>query len=130
MVGDFNINILNDSTSSKELLTLFNSHNLSSLIFQPTRELSKTCIDHVYADLSQSTNIEIKVLKFDFLDHNSILVSINFPKSPNSTLFKSCVHEKPPFVILIRNCVIIHGQLKLEKATICPPILITFYLFF
>ena len=50
--GDFNINLLEESSTSNRLLSLFKSFNLQNLFLEPTRitASSATCIDNIFCD--------------------------------------------------------------------------------
>lgn len=80
IIGDFNINTLENSASSNNLQLLINSSNAIFLNKLVTRSKSNSLIDHVIAQ-----NIDKEILCHtiecpNFSDHNAILVSLDIKK--------------------------------------------------
>lgn len=67
--GDFNVNILENSTLSVRLLNLFKSCNLKHIFTEPTRvtATSATCIDNIFTDIIPNTKSVISNLESDHL---------------------------------------------------------------
>lgn len=69
--GDFNINILEITTSSVRFTNLFKSFNLKYIFKEPTRvtSTSATCIDNIFCNCS---TIENSVINFINSDHSGL----------------------------------------------------------
>lgn len=67
--GDFNVNILENSTMSVRLLNLFKSGNLNYIFMEPTRvtATSATCIDNIFTDIFPTNKSVISKLESDHL---------------------------------------------------------------
>lgn len=86
--GDFNIDILVDSTESKEFISLLQSHCMKPFITEPTRitDHSRTCIDNIISnvDLNKSGVVELGLS-----DHTLQYASLNISvKKDNSKYYK------------------------------------------
>ena len=74
-IGDFNINWLNES-QRRPLHDLFvKENNYRQLVSCYTTD-NKTCIDHVYTNLSE-THVNVNILETYFSDHKAIYALIN-----------------------------------------------------
>ena len=77
VIGDFNINWL-DEGNRRPLCNLFvNENNYRQLITSYTND-SRTTIDHIYTNLPES-QVHVHILESYFSDHKSICASINCP---------------------------------------------------
>ncbi|XP_061727880.1 uncharacterized protein LOC133532992 [Cydia pomonella] len=67
--GDYNVNILENSTVSCRLLNLFKSCNLNHMFMEPTRvtATSATCIDNIFTDIFPTAKNVISKLESDHL---------------------------------------------------------------
>lgn len=79
VTGDFNINILKNNTSSRELELILLNHNLKLEIKVPTRLASKTCIDNFAHNIWTGTTAE--VLDLGLSDHTAQLLRIPVKKT-------------------------------------------------
>lgn len=91
MVGDINLNILEDGNESNEYLSVMHLNGFKSFINKPTRESgeSSTCIDHIfYKNFNANNNggIIATILKTAITDHycTSIHISHNNLKQTNN----------------------------------------------
>ena len=77
--GDFNIDLMKETSESQDLLTAISTSNFSHLITQPTRVTnhSSTCIDNFITNFSCKITTT-GVIETDLSDHYAIFVSINF----------------------------------------------------
>ena len=81
VAGDFNINLLNNDTHGRDLLTLLTSFCLYPTIFRPTRPDSNTLLDNIFVDYtSVSFN---SVLSVKISDHLPILTKTKINYGPN-----------------------------------------------
>ncbi len=81
-IGDFNINFLSNDSSTKELKSFMNDHNMDQLITQPTRVTSSTatlidCIFTNRTDINSSSGI----IEIGISDHSVIYTCRKKPKS-------------------------------------------------
>lgn len=74
--GDFNVNLLENCSTSVRFLSLFNSYDLSNLFFEPTRvtSVSSTCIDNIFSNREAVSKSILNTLRSD---HSGQLVSYN-----------------------------------------------------
>jgi hypothetical protein len=88
LCGDFNIDLLQESSSKRELLLLMNSYGLDCFINSPTRFgiTSASCIDHVFSNLS-NTELVGEIIATAISDHEGILLTL-----PN--FFASATHSE------------------------------------
>lgn len=77
LCGDLNIDLLEDTSSSRKLNSLLQSYNLTCFVNIPTRisSSSATCIDHVFSDINPN-NIEVEVMNTALSDHFGIFMSL------------------------------------------------------
>lgn len=73
--GDFNINVLEKTKESRDLLNFMKIYNLKQLIKQPTRvtNTSSTCIDLIFTNYTESQS---GVNDYGFSDHKSTNIKI------------------------------------------------------
>lgn len=79
VLGDININILNPESCSDYLL-LMSSYGLESLINEPTRPASNTCIDHIFFRQAIGTKFRItsNVCNLNVTDHCCLMLSLQY----------------------------------------------------
>ena len=75
LMGDFNINALNDeNTDTKELTNLMSSFGLQQMIKESTRfGMNKKCIDHIYSNSDFILNSG--TLQWNYSDHYAIFIN-------------------------------------------------------
>lgn len=75
IMGDFNVNILENNCNTESLMNTFRSFKLHHTISQPTRitDHSQTCIDNIFTNIKQ---YNAKVLDLGISDHTCQLISI------------------------------------------------------
>ena len=75
MTGDFNVNLLQESTQAKQLLECTLDHNMLQGVTLPTRitEKSETLIDHAY--VRTKADIQTDVIIADLSDHFILLTT-------------------------------------------------------
>ena len=85
LIGDMNINILDNSNLSNEYLNILSENGFLSMLNLPTRvtNLSETCIDHIFAKNSLKRQIGTARVIYELTDHYPILCNITVPKSNN-----------------------------------------------
>ncbi|MEW8547323.1 MAG: endonuclease/exonuclease/phosphatase family protein, partial [Candidatus Thiodiazotropha sp.] len=90
LLGDFNFNLLNDSSNTKSWLRTVNSLNFQQLINEPTRvtNVSETLIDHIYSNMPENIT-ETKVPHFALSDHYPIC----FTRKTSSSCPSGPVHK-------------------------------------
>lgn len=78
IVGDFNVNFLGNSPSSKFLQQLLIQHNCTQLVEEPTRvtEHSESLLDLVITNVNVNC-ISVQVLPFSLSDHNAVSCTLN-----------------------------------------------------
>lgn len=79
IIGDININIMDENSHAVDLYkVLLASNGLESLVNEPTRIVSNTCIDHFYVRVENKSKIHIlaKVEHLYITDHSMIRVCI------------------------------------------------------
>ena len=78
--GDFNINLLDNSTTCIRFRSLLNSYNLDNLFLEPTRitHCSATCIDNIFTNSIPCKKSIINMLSSD---HCGQLASFHFGKN-------------------------------------------------
>lgn len=79
IIGDMNVDLLENSTRTNELLNLVSSNGFINYIREPTRINitggRETCDDHVYAKcMNSKVNVKAVVLNGAFTDHRPLLV--------------------------------------------------------
>jgi len=76
--GDFNIDLVNKTTSVQEYINNVELHNFQQLIEKPTRVFknSSTLIDHIYFKSDDKDSYHYDVIDNSFSDHSSILFSL------------------------------------------------------
>lgn len=79
--GDFNVNLLENTTCSNRLIGLFKSFNLVNIFSEPTRITASTatCIDNIFCDCGFSNKEIINCLQSDHSGQ-----SVSFPYSPKN----------------------------------------------
>jgi hypothetical protein len=91
LAGDFNINFIFDSNSSKMLKELLNCFNIKPLFSSPTREhqASYSCIDNIVTDLPPVTD-SVFSIDTGFSDHKAQLckLKLNCNKTDKTVDFK------------------------------------------
>lgn len=90
LLGDFNINLLHDNSSTRSWIRTINSLNFQQLINNPTRitAVSETLIDHMYSNVPENIT-ETKVPHFAVSDHYPIC----FTRKTNSSYPSGPVHK-------------------------------------
>ncbi|XP_046405909.1 uncharacterized protein LOC124170906 [Ischnura elegans] len=80
IVGDININILDNNQVSNDYINLMCSQGLQCLLKLPTRitRSSSTCLDHVFARIANMYKFQLltEVLHLDISDHSMTVFSI------------------------------------------------------
>lgn len=101
IIGDINIDILNNNTVTQNYLNLLYSHGLKSTINKPTREtsMSRTCIDHIFLHENKFSKYEILpvIFKTYITDHYSTILNIklnhdNKVKTKVNTVYKKIIN--------------------------------------
>lgn len=80
ITGDININFLDENNHSIDLYKfLMASNGLESLVNEPTRLISNTCIDHFYVRVENKCKMQIltKIEHLHITDHCMIVVFIS-----------------------------------------------------
>ena len=85
-LGDFNIDILNNSSSGNELINLYDCHGIHPLINEPTRVTNSTCtiIDHIWTNIG--LEFQSGVIKCDITDHFIIFTSFISSQKQNKII--------------------------------------------
>lgn len=89
-MGDFNIDILKNSSELKELKNILIRHGMVYLIDFPTRvtATSKTCIDNILTNINQN-QIKVEGIVTALSDHDGqIMELLKIPSITNDTVFK------------------------------------------
>lgn len=74
LMGDLNIDILNDDNCVLEYLNSLSSFGFLSLNYTPTRvQNTATCIDHIFVKLNSCFSVSSAVLENDLTDHFLII---------------------------------------------------------
>lgn len=76
ILGDFNINYLNDS--QVKLKSLMKSFNYSQIVTKPTFISSGSLLDHVYVKSTVFHKTENYVVNIYYSDHDAIQISIQY----------------------------------------------------
>ena len=74
-IGDFNVNWFNDSRRSSLYNFFITQNGYRQLVSCSTTD-SKTCIDHIYTNLSES-EIQFQIVETYFSDHKPICALVN-----------------------------------------------------
>lgn len=94
IVGDININILEDSDIIDEYKLFMTINGLECFINEPTRITaeSQTCIDHVYVRVASKIKIKVEaeVEHLNITDHSLVRVSVTADKRDNRWGQGSC----------------------------------------
>lgn len=71
LVGDFNIDLLDDCLSTQSYLSLMDGCGFQSMVNTPTRitHISQSCIDHIFIRQRQLNSFESAVFDIDLTDH-------------------------------------------------------------
>lgn len=80
ITGDININVLDENDHSIDLYKfLMAITGLESLVNEPTRLISNTCIDHFYVRVENKCKMQIltKIEHLHITDHSMIVVFIS-----------------------------------------------------
>lgn len=79
IIGDININILEETRQSNDYLNLLSENGYSSLINTPTRvsDVSETCIDHIFLKNRAPLKTDTAILSYEVTDHYPILCKID-----------------------------------------------------
>ncbi|KAG5666481.1 hypothetical protein PVAND_014508 [Polypedilum vanderplanki] len=94
LIGDVNINILNDSNLTKKYTNLLSSYNFKITNNKITRNTSGSIIDHVLSNFTNQSAVTNHVINMasDFSDHNMILSNIaNF--TPPKQMIKKTIYK-------------------------------------
>lgn len=83
LLGDFNIDLLHESSSSMDLLGIAASFGLEQIITEPTRpassaSINSTLLDHVYSSHQSLISSHTVLHPLGSSDHNSILVCLTW----------------------------------------------------
>lgn len=80
LCGDFNVDLLTNTSKSKEFLDLLNSYNISQTIFQPTRVTGATSslIDNIFVNFDNFGNSSVLVSALS--DHRAQILTIPVKK--------------------------------------------------
>jgi exonuclease III len=78
IIGDINLNLLEDSNIMDDYKITFSRHGFESLINEPTRitKSSKTCIDHAFVKINNRNKIKVNSVVIDnrVTDHCAVAV--------------------------------------------------------
>ena len=82
VMGDFNVNVMNDSSSTRNWLLTTGSSNLTQLVTKPTRvtPTSETLIDHAYTNTPDNI-IEVTVPVLGVSDHYPVCITRKLSKT-------------------------------------------------
>lgn len=82
IAGDLNINILKDSTESREFKSLIRSHGITYTVDFPTRycDTTQTCIDNILTNIPKKM-LQVEGLVTHLSDHDAQILEIDFPIS-------------------------------------------------
>ena len=75
LLGDFNIDLIVNNSQSKRFLDLTKIYNLKQIINEPTRPVSGTLIDHIFANCNNNI-LKSGTLPVTLSDHLPIFVTI------------------------------------------------------
>jgi hypothetical protein len=77
ILGDFNVDLLKDSSTKDKLLDIMRCSNLHPKVMCPTRyyDSGQSCLDHVYSDID---NVEFAAIKSNISDHDGQMMTINY----------------------------------------------------
>uniref|UniRef100_A0A1Y1LAR2 Reverse transcriptase domain-containing protein n=1 Tax=Photinus pyralis TaxID=7054 RepID=A0A1Y1LAR2_PHOPY len=91
LCGDFNINLLDNTTDKNEFVNLLTSYNLKATISTPTRVTSTTAtlIDNVFTNLSSHNLLNVSNVHAGLSDHHSQMVTLTENKTVTSTTRKA-----------------------------------------
>ena len=80
--GDFNVNVMNDTSSTRNWLLTTDSANLTQLVTKPTRvtPTSETLIDHAYTNTPENI-IEVSVPILGISDHYPVCITRKLSKT-------------------------------------------------
>lgn len=85
LIGDINIDILNNEFNTMEYLTILSNFGFFSYVNDPTRLglNSSTCIDHIFVKTS-SLRVVSGIFQSDLTDHFPIVCNLHFPRAPHT----------------------------------------------
>jgi len=92
LVGDYNINILQDTKTSENLIGVMVEHNLHHIFTEPSRITSatSTCIDNIFTNTSPE-DCEARTINFHLADHHGQLLTV-FANQPEKR--KEVIHGR------------------------------------
>lgn len=93
LIGDFNINILSNSSDSSKLKRIAETHGLTCFINDPTNSNSTTCIDHVFSDLPANDFSKIDLVDDDIGGHKSIILEVSLNKKTKTDYILKRIHS-------------------------------------
>lgn len=104
-VGDINIDILKKNCDVMNYLNLLANFDLSPLINRYTREISKTCIDHLFCSFFDSQKIKASVIESDITDHYPLFLKIINNQDSNKVKNHAYIShlQEDTFIKEIRN---------------------------
>lgn len=87
LCGDFNINILLDSSETIDFINHLNSYNVKLTINEPTRvsRTSKSCIDNIGLSVDDNLQYESNVIFSGLSDHTAQIINIFTDKTHESS---------------------------------------------
>ena len=96
MVGDMNINSLNQNMITNEYNIILRTEGFKNLIDRPTRLESRSCLDHVLSSNTRSTRTKTSIENRALSDHQIINVTIDCNLSRNiaPTNNQICISKK------------------------------------
>lgn len=90
LLGDFNFNLLNETSNTRSWLRTINSLQFDQLVQEPTRitDTTETLIDHVYSNLPENI-IEVSVPCYAISDHYPVCLT----RKPSNSLDRGPIHK-------------------------------------
>lgn len=103
--GDFNINLMNNTSAKKDFSNLIESYNLCFLITDPTRVTSRseTCIDNCITNTTE--NCRAYVVELNISDHMGIINEVQLHDSTANNTETKIIKYRPYSKIRANDCV-------------------------
>ena len=108
ILGDFNIDLLNPSTPSKNLLDTLYSYSFCPLISKPTRitKRSATLLDNIFTNCLENV-LQSGIFTSDISDHFAVFCTLKTDtKGYNHTHFKRKINDN----LIASFCMLLQGQ--------------------
>lgn len=88
LIGDFNINFMDDTSRKCEILGMLKTYNIQQTIYQPTRitATTATCIDNIFTNIEES--YETRVIQTHISDHTAQKIIFKMGNQQSNETYK------------------------------------------